>query len=330
MPWASERKGKKAQAKGDKYTQKPAKKQEKPNDSSKSKQNSKFSGYLTTYDRFNDRIVRKEAIKSPMAAMFQKRKTDKKITMMKNTKRVLTAAIAIVLLISSTSALAANQTEEAPSIQGMSMEAKENFSMAPDNLKENILSSDELREAAIYAYMSIETAPEALVPRILNAREKIIFSESWTVSGQTSTVRADGTVEYDPEFSHLFPNWDIPKDPDGVAVISSSIFDSFGANALSDSPKRITNYNIPKATDSLAPIMTYVTATTNEVIITKVTALTPSSCNVGYSHSGYSIGYKEYLGVDDYYRIFPQKGSTYGIRTSTYATSGLGSFAIAF
>lgn len=43
-------------------------------------------------------------------------------------------------------------------------------------------------------------------------REEIIFSKSWVADGVDAYVtRRDGTIEKIPEFSEVFPGWDIPK-----------------------------------------------------------------------------------------------------------------------
>lgn len=61
------------------------------------------------------------------------------------------------------------------------------------------------------AYMDLESAPVAMQDDILRAREQIIFGDqAWTVDGAVSLICADGTVEMLPEFSDLYPGWDIP------------------------------------------------------------------------------------------------------------------------
>lgn len=43
-------------------------------------------------------------------------------------------------------------------------------------------------------------------------REEIIYSKSWTADGVVAFVRhRDGTIEKIPEFSEVFPGWEIPK-----------------------------------------------------------------------------------------------------------------------
>ena len=48
--------------------------------------------------------------------------------------------------------------------------------------------------------------------KILEARNTLIFHESWAADGWTITIeRADGTIEKVPNFSSLFPGWEEPK-----------------------------------------------------------------------------------------------------------------------
>lgn len=69
------------------------------------------------------------------------------------------------------------------------------------------------------AYMDLESAPSALKDDILAARAEIIFgNQSWTVDGAVSIINLeDGTVTKLPEFSDLFPGWEIP-DTDMISV----------------------------------------------------------------------------------------------------------------
>lgn len=61
------------------------------------------------------------------------------------------------------------------------------------------------------AYMDIDSAPMELQDDILAARAAIIFGDqAWTVDGAVSVFNLDGTVEKLPEFSELFPGWDVP------------------------------------------------------------------------------------------------------------------------
>lgn len=61
------------------------------------------------------------------------------------------------------------------------------------------------------ARMPLDSVGAEMQEKILEARNEIIFSESWAADGVEMYVnRQDGTIEKVPEFSELFPGWDIP------------------------------------------------------------------------------------------------------------------------
>lgn len=61
------------------------------------------------------------------------------------------------------------------------------------------------------AYCDINSVPTVWQDDVLEARNEIIHSTSWTVNGAASILHSDGTVESLPEFSDLFPGWDVPS-----------------------------------------------------------------------------------------------------------------------
>ena len=87
------------------------------------------------------------------------------------------------------------------------------------------------------AYMDLDSAPYVLQQDILDARAEIIFEQSWTVDGAVSIINLDdGTEETLPEFSELFPGWDIPVHPykmeiDYIPAIQAGSLDN-GVNAI--------------------------------------------------------------------------------------------------
>lgn len=82
------------------------------------------------------------------------------------------------------------------------------------------------------AYCNLEEAADiATRQAILDARREIIYSTSWTVDGQLALRNADGTIETLPEFSDLFPDWELPTEmpsgstgDDSVTYFSSLIY----------------------------------------------------------------------------------------------------------
>lgn len=195
---------------------------------------------------------------------------------MKKAKSLFAIMLAALSLVSSTSAFAATTS----SMQMMSAEAKENFALVPMELQQSILADPKLQEAATYAYMDVETAPDYLVDTILDAREDIIYSQSWSVTGQSYVVKVDGTIEYLPLFSDLFPSWDVPTVNDSVSADEGQ-------------EKWVRDYLIPVAVDwTNAVPMTVVTASWDNSVCVRPMELEPASVNIGISSNGVSLSHK--------------------------------------
>lgn len=81
---------------------------------------------------------------------------------------------------------------------------------------------EDVQAAQAYAYLDLESASEEMKEKILEARNTIIFSQGWTTEGVFAYVEhSDGTIEVLPQFSDLFPGWDIPtEEPRTVEEIS--------------------------------------------------------------------------------------------------------------
>lgn len=66
-----------------------------------------------------------------------------------------------------------------------------------------------------YAYMELEGQPEAVQEKILEARKEIIYQHSWVADGLSGWV-VDGQTgavkEILPQFSELFPGWEVPQE----------------------------------------------------------------------------------------------------------------------
>ena len=68
-----------------------------------------------------------------------------------------------------------------------------------------------LEVAKDLAYMDINLASADLREAILEARNQVIFSVPWAADGVSAyIVYEDGTKEALPQFSDVFPNWEIP------------------------------------------------------------------------------------------------------------------------
>lgn len=83
------------------------------------------------------------------------------------------------------------------------------------------------------AYMDIDSAPKSLKSKILEAREKIIYGDqAWTVNGAVSIIKRDGSVEEVPEFSDLYPEWEVPEHKTALLTLDISAED-FASNVRS-------------------------------------------------------------------------------------------------
>lgn len=71
----------------------------------------------------------------------------------------------------------------------------------------------EVAAAEHWAYRDMEDATSAEQARILEARETMIYNQSWVADGFEGTITSeDGTVTRVPHFSELFPeSWEIPE-----------------------------------------------------------------------------------------------------------------------
>lgn len=81
------------------------------------------------------------------------------------------------------------------------------------------LRAAKVAAAAEIAYLDVKTAAPALKAEILEARNVIIFNETWIADGYEATVtEPNGTVHNVPHFSELFPaDWDLPIEEPNTA-----------------------------------------------------------------------------------------------------------------
>ena len=81
-----------------------------------------------------------------------------------------------------------------------------------DSIRYNI-HSEQAKAAQEYAHMDInDVTSEILRDKILEARQTIIYDNSWVADGNEGYVKhADGTIEKLPCFSELFPEWNMPE-----------------------------------------------------------------------------------------------------------------------
>lgn len=181
------------------------------------------------------------------------------------------------------------------------------------------LSSKEL------AYYDLDAAPEEWKEAILDARNSVIYSTSWTIDGQVSYERPDGTIEKLPEFSELFPGWDVPKINEDVRTEwlvevkpVNHEFRPFAANYAG-----FVYLFEPSADESSLPFYSFFTDV--DRVRMQGDDLPGTSYNGGFTDidSGTDVGYvanvKEGGSV---YLNNPDPDTAYGARASTSSTEG--------
>ena len=196
------------------------------------------------------------------------------------------------------------------------------------------------------ANMDVNTATPAMKQIILQAREEIIFSKTWTADGIKGVIiDADGEITNVPEFHDIFPDsWELPtfdvgsaptlqatpwssKDRSGETIIHNLFQDSVYLYSPSD-----TVISEPFVTvDSGFPY--YNLNVTYDTIYTTGVYQFPSatgSYNVGYSDAdtGESYGYAVNLDNADTFSITPPDDVEIDVRASSYDYPGTWSMSV--
>lgn len=173
------------------------------------------------------------------------------------------------------------------------------------------------------AYSDIDVAPEEWKKSILAARNLVIYSHSWTVNGQVSYELPDGTVKQLPEFSDLFPDWDVPKSNTIKNEISQKIVDDPIFTIMAANYAGFVYLRNPP-TGAETPVFYGFRSSANRVSMT-ADSLAGSSYNAGYSDltDGYDVGWANYLPAGSkFYLTNPISNHDYGARASTFSTEG--------
>lgn len=239
-------------------------------------------------------------------------------------KKKFAIILVVLTLISIPASFAVSSTP-----RFISTQAAENYKVAPQKVRELVSSDDELLTIASYAYMDLDSAPSSIKETIISAREKIIFNDlSWTVGGGYFK-NPDGTIEILPEFSDLFPGWDIPNWKDcskdyTVSKISSQerLND---LDILTVTNHYIPRYNVAVTTPTIADNIRSNSVETFAVIPTR---LSMTACNISIGQGSSVIQWKNNVPVGGECHIFPTVGARYNVRVSTNYSAGTGSFNI--
>ena len=188
------------------------------------------------------------------------------------------------------------------------------------------LRAAKVAAAAEIAYLDVKTAAPALKAEILEARNVIIFNETWIADGYEATVtEPTGTVHNVPHFSELFPaDWDLPiEEPNTAAIVR----DNQGGDTT-----RVTLKN-PSATEMSPPFA--VAYNFAESFTVHVDSLEISeTCNIGFKNeeTGESVGVftRKPAGFTVGIDAVPGSSAIVSARASTYSTPGYGTFTYSY
>jgi hypothetical protein len=176
------------------------------------------------------------------------------------------------------------------------------------------------------AYTDIDSAPISWKDDIITARNTVIFNSSWTVNGQGAGLAPDGTIIPLPEFSDLFPNWDIPTSNDlvkhNVSVAKEDI-----AKALS-APRSANFVGIIRLVypDEITALPFYTFLSSAKGVVGTAVTLPGDSYNFGFvdvTNGGYLVTYHTRMSLG--YAVilyFPNSNIVYGACASTFSTEG--------
>ncbi|MCI6362874.1 hypothetical protein [Intestinimonas butyriciproducens] len=171
------------------------------------------------------------------------------------------------------------------------------------------------------AYMDINSAPAEMQEDILAARAAIIFGDqAWTVGGAVSIFNLDGTVEALPEFSDLFPGWDVPA-ADKISVDSMPMVASASIDDTSNQQFKVA--------DSFKNSEEFYTFTGIGDYVGVYAMTYPSDSvhyNIGFSNasSGTNLGWIPNLSVTQGAKVNTKSNVLYGIRGSVTKAADAG------
>ena len=175
-------------------------------------------------------------------------------------------------------------------------------------------------DTSIYEFMSVEAlaycdldeAPLEYQDDILVARDIIIHNTNWTVDGQVAIVHEDGTLQTLPEFSDLFPDWDIPS-AEPLTNTAVPYTASFAGNV----------YLIHPSETEQAPAFYYFYPDGN--VIMGTTYIPGTSWNGAYTNytTLHEVGNVLRLSEGEAMTLTtPNPNHLYGARASTFSTEG--------
>lgn len=166
------------------------------------------------------------------------------------------------------------------------------------------------------AYMDIEKASPSQREAILAARRQIVYGDqAWTVDGAAAVLHADGTIEYLPEFSDLWPDWDL-------AEISGQTPDPYASLNTAKEGNTVHYDDVPllpaQSGTRYAPTFYRFNANGNIVYTWMVSMDKVYLCNIGFNNedTGEDITWRPGLKANEQLLLNTRSGVRYGVRAS--------------
>lgn len=132
-------------------------------------------------------------------------------------KKIVTLGILMICLLVAvrmTTFANAESIEEVSFVDADDVVDEKNVERVDSGIIEDMLKEEE--DIQYYAYLTLDDADPSLAPVIIEARNRIIFRQSWVADGLKGYVhdRNGNVIEEVPQFSDLFPeDWDVPVLP---------------------------------------------------------------------------------------------------------------------
>lgn len=188
-------------------------------------------------------------------------------------KKILSAALALSVM---TSLLAFSASADAPAL------------VSAEDIA--VMSVEQI------AYLDLDTAAPAVQDAILEARAEIVYGDqAWTVDGAAAIYDTKtGTVTELPEFSDLYPGWDVPE---MNVSMSSTGMPCMAANSRAASRaagiclEETVSLKVASAFAASEDFLIF-TGDGNPIYVYAVTAPKDARYNVGFSNGvGHNIGW---------------------------------------
>ncbi|OMC73042.1 hypothetical protein BK121_09030 [Paenibacillus odorifer] len=179
------------------------------------------------------------------------------------------------------------------------------------------------------AYQDVDAAPTEWKDDILNARNSIIYSTSWTVDGQVGYELPDGMLVALPEFSDLFPGWDVPKLKEDVRKEQLTKPQTYDFHTLAANYVGFVYLFEPSNSGASLPFYTFYSSANRVTMIGD--SLPGTSYNAGFTNlnTGSDVGYANNLPQGGKLYLTKLNSNTaYGARASTYSTTGYAQMSV--